>query len=1140
MTESLGRAVLVLEADGGHFKKSLASAKSETAGFVSHAASGLKSIAKVAAFTAGATGLGALAVTLKAGLSEWVDSEKVAAQTGAVIKSTGQAANVTAKQVDALATSIMNKSGIDDEAIKTGENMLLTFTSVRNEVGQGNDIFNQATQAVTDMDVAMTHGNSTQESLSKTAILVGKALNDPIKGATALRRVGVQLTEAQTQQIAAFVKSGDTMKAQKIILAELTKEFGGSAKAIGDTLPGKINILRENFKNLAGSLVGTLAPALSGVVEKMTGFFQKLNAAQGFRAKLQVIWEGAENVAKGAFDLIRQAVTKIDWAGLWRGISLKAQSLVDSFNTELKNANWAAISKTITDVLVKSVSFAAEMGRKFTEELAKATASIDWVQVLKGLVLGIKNDRSIPEAVKDIWLKAWNLNPVTLPSQIGAKGVQALVSSFNKGFGPQAQLDFARQLSDAIDRQVIQAVIDSQVVAEQEGKKIGSSIASGAAAQLYADWQGVARGIIALVQTSLKFAQDHAGSTLEQFAGRMLGVPIVTGTVKGFTDAGKVLGPTLAKLLNSVVSQASKGVSSSASAITKGLSPVGKLIVEAAKKWGVDARAAMAVAMTEGGLKFGAVGDSGHSFGPFQFNNAGGVASGMSASAASAWANSAKGISDAIRMMADAGARGKTGLDAITAMVKNFERPLDPSGEIRKAIDYYKKLPAEVGNAAVSVATQTGAKVGSTLKGVATLITTLGKQIGLDHARAIVTSVVQGMNQGQPTLLQQIRTQTAERVAAMKQAVLDRRADFISAFQTLATNALSAFDAKMQTWVPPTQRLLNTMNFADQLKGINDSLAQAMAEVSGGGATAAAEAGAKIGTSITDAINGSMAKIGGAKTFAALNQAALDAQTAVTQAIDTAAAASLTQAQTAVTNAQAALQAAQATGDPEQIAAAQQALDTAVANQTALNAAVVAAKEQALQPLVDAEQRTHDAIAAKQREGLAKQLTELETELAKHPEKWNTMAGKVQTLLAGYNVKLVSAGKAWASKFGDGIIAGIPDAVRAAHQLADAVAAVLPTTNSPLRPAREGPLAFHPYDMGRLWVQNMAAGLRAGRIGDLVGGVGMGAPSFAAAAGGGGQPSGDLILKVNGAELGRVALSELLRARGRNVTLGLG
>ena len=280
--------------DASSYARALNKASGETASF----GSSLAKLGKTAALVAGAAGLGALAVTLKVGISEWTDATKVAAQTGAVLKSTGGAANVTAKHVDDLATSILNYSGIDDEAVKSGENMLLTFTSIRNEIGKGNDIFDQATKAVTDMDVAMTHGNSTQESLSKTAILVGKALNDPVKGATALRRVGVQLTQQQQDQIKAFVKSGKIMEAQKIIVHELGREFGGSAKAIGDTLPGKLNILKESFKNLAGSMVGNLIPAFTKILTSFTGLIGRLSAAQGFKAKIvvaaQFVWHGLE------------------------------------------------------------------------------------------------------------------------------------------------------------------------------------------------------------------------------------------------------------------------------------------------------------------------------------------------------------------------------------------------------------------------------------------------------------------------------------------------------------------------------------------------------------------------------------------------------------------------------------------------------------------------------------------------------------------------------------------------------------------------------------------------------------------------------------------------------------------------------
>jgi phage-related protein len=233
------------------------SASAGTEGFGSR----VKGLAKAGVVAAGAAGLAALTGTLKVGISEFADAAKVSAQTEAVLKSTGGAAGVTAKQVERLATSIMMKTGIDDEAVQSGENLLLTFRNIQNQAGRGNDIFTRATRIMTDMSVAL--GQDTKSS----AIQLGKALNDPIRGITALRRVGVSFTDAQQKQIKSMQDSGNIMGAQKVILAELTKEFGGSAAAAGKTLPGQLNILKESFKNLAGEIVGALAPAFAAVTK---------------------------------------------------------------------------------------------------------------------------------------------------------------------------------------------------------------------------------------------------------------------------------------------------------------------------------------------------------------------------------------------------------------------------------------------------------------------------------------------------------------------------------------------------------------------------------------------------------------------------------------------------------------------------------------------------------------------------------------------------------------------------------------------------------------------------------------------------------------------------------------------------------
>jgi hypothetical protein len=104
------------------------------------------------------------------------------------------------------------------------------------------------------------------------------------------------------------------------------------------------------------------------------------------------------------------------------------------------------------------------------------------------------------------------------------------------------------------------------------------------------------------------------------------------------------------------------------------------------RRYDIDPRAALAVARVEGGLRRGAVGDSGTSYGPFQLHEGGALPAGRSA----AWASSPAGIRYAIQRMAQSGAAGLQGRAAVASIVRNFERPADPSGEIAKALGLYR------------------------------------------------------------------------------------------------------------------------------------------------------------------------------------------------------------------------------------------------------------------------------------------------------------------------------------------------------------------------------------------------------------------------------------------------------------------
>ena len=158
----------------------------------------LKGVMLGAVAAIGIQGVGSL---VSDALSEAKESQKVGAATSAIIKATGGAAKVSADQVGQLAGAISGKTGVDDEAIQTGANLLLTFKNVRNEVGEGANVFDRATGAAVDLSKA---GFGTVDGASK---MLGKALNDPVKGMSALSRAGVTFTAEQKEQVKALVRS---------------------------------------------------------------------------------------------------------------------------------------------------------------------------------------------------------------------------------------------------------------------------------------------------------------------------------------------------------------------------------------------------------------------------------------------------------------------------------------------------------------------------------------------------------------------------------------------------------------------------------------------------------------------------------------------------------------------------------------------------------------------------------------------------------------------------------------------------------------------------------------------------------------------------------------------------------------------
>lgn len=260
-----------------------------------------------------ALGVG-LAASVKIGFDELKESQKVSAQTAAALKSTGGAANVTGKHIEAMGGRLQGVSGISDEVIRSGANMLLTFRNVANEAGKGNKVFDRATEAALDLSVA---GFGSMESTSK---MLGKALNDPVAGLTAMSRAGVTFSQSQKDSIKAMVESGNTLGAQKAILKELEAQVGGSAKAYGKTLPGQLARAKETFGDLAGNLVSVVIPSITKLGTKATDLVMRIKAwsqtAQGRAAldQARVVVDKLGNAVVVAVGIVGSFATKLyEW-----------------------------------------------------------------------------------------------------------------------------------------------------------------------------------------------------------------------------------------------------------------------------------------------------------------------------------------------------------------------------------------------------------------------------------------------------------------------------------------------------------------------------------------------------------------------------------------------------------------------------------------------------------------------------------------------------------------------------------------------------------------------------------------------------------------------------------------------------------
>ena len=195
-------------------------------------------------------------------------------------------------------------TGIDPNAIKQAQSTLATFQALAKTADEVGGSFDRATAVSADLSAA---GFGTAQS---AAVMLGKALEDPIRGAASLREVGITLTAQQEEQVRKFQEAGKAAEAQNIILEAVEKQVGGVAEATAnasdkqavasqlmqESLGQKLAPLFERVRGVALQLADAVANnqgkalALAGVLAGLVAAVFVVNAAfKVYRATMLVV-----------------------------------------------------------------------------------------------------------------------------------------------------------------------------------------------------------------------------------------------------------------------------------------------------------------------------------------------------------------------------------------------------------------------------------------------------------------------------------------------------------------------------------------------------------------------------------------------------------------------------------------------------------------------------------------------------------------------------------------------------------------------------------------------------------------------------------------------------------------------------------
>ncbi|HEJ3473887.1 TPA: phage tail length tape measure family protein [Pseudomonas aeruginosa] len=317
--------------------------------------------------------------------------EKEQAQLEAVLRSTGESAGFSREQLNEMASSMERTSTVSAGEINQAQTNLLAFTGI---VGEQ---FPRALQSAIDMAAR------TGTTVTSAAETIGRALDVPSKGLTALSKQGFRFTEEQKKAAEQLEATGRTAEAQGIILKALEESYGGAAAASRDTFGGALMALQNTIDGLLTGSEGSLDGAKVAIDD--------LNRALSDPATAESVSKLLDLLAQGASTVVDSLPFLIDAGdGVVRVFSIAADALVGVFATATMHAQGLAASMFETLSLLPDALGGDDFAARAAEYRASAAINLG---VAKEAADGIRDALERPlagSAIADAASKTKELN----------------------------------------------------------------------------------------------------------------------------------------------------------------------------------------------------------------------------------------------------------------------------------------------------------------------------------------------------------------------------------------------------------------------------------------------------------------------------------------------------------------------------------------------------------------------------------------------------------------------------------------------------------------------------------------------------------------------------------------------------------